>query len=143
MAAMQAGKHVYVQKPLAHSVHEARTLTEAARRYKVVTQMGNQGHSGDGDPADLRVDLGGGIGAVREVHAWTNRPVWPQGVEVDRPQRTPPVPATLDWDRWLGPAPYRPYHPTYLPQAGGHGGILAPARWATWAATCLTPCSGR
>jgi predicted dehydrogenase len=117
LAAMRAGKHVYVQKPLAHSVYEARMLTEAARQYKVVTQMGNQGHSGLGIRLVCEWIWSGAIGAVREVHAWTNRPVWPQGVEVDRPRDTPPVPATLDWDRWLGPAPYRPYHPTYLPQS--------------------------
>ncbi len=117
VAAMKMGKHVYVQKPLAHSVYEARVLTETARANNVVTQMGNQGHSGDGIRL-IREWIGAGaIGPVREVHAWTNRPVWPQGVEVGRPQETPPVPATLDWDRWLGPAPYRPYHPTYAPNS--------------------------
>lgn len=115
MAAMRAGKHVYVQKPMAYSVHEARTLTEAARRYKVATQMGNQGHSGDGARLICEWIQAGVIGAVREVDAWTNRPVWPQGIEVERPKETPPVPAGLDWDRWLGPAPYRPYHPAYVP----------------------------
>jgi len=115
MAAIRAGKHVYVQKPLAYSVHEARVLTEAARQYKVATQMGNQGHSGDGTRLICEWIQAGVIGSVREVDAWTNRPVWPQGVEVERPKETPPVPAGLDWDRWLGPAPYRPYHPTYVP----------------------------
>ena len=117
MAAMQLGKHVYVQKPITHSVFEARKLTEAARKYKVVTQMGNQGHSGDGIRLTCEWIWDGAIGPIREVHAWTNRPVWPQGVEVARPVETPPVPETLDWDRWLGPAPYRPYHPTYLPNS--------------------------
>jgi predicted dehydrogenase len=115
LAAMRAGKHVYVQKPMSHSVYEARLLTEAAREHKVATQMGNQGHSGPGIRLVCEWIWAGAIGAVREVHAWTNRPVWPQGVEVGRPKETPPVPATLDWDRWLGPAPYRPYNPVYLP----------------------------
>ena len=115
LAAIRTGKHVYVQKPLSHSVLEARLLTEEARKHKVATQMGNQGHSGDGIRLGCEWIWSGAIGAVREVHAWTNRPVWPQGVEVERPKDTPPVPATLDWDLWLGPAPYRPYHPAYVP----------------------------
>jgi len=121
MTAIQMGKHVYVQKPLTHSVHEARMLTEAARKHKVATQMGNQGHSGDGTRLICEWIWDGAIGPVREVHAWTNRPVWPQGVEVDRPKETPPVPPGLDWDLWIGPAPVRPYHPVYLP-----------ARWRAW-----------
>ena len=116
-AAMEMGKHVYVQKPMTHSVYEARVLTETARKYKVMTQMGNQGHSGEGIRLICEWIWDGAIGPVREVHAWTNRPVWPQGVEVDRPAEKVPVPSTLDWDRWLGPAPYRPYHPTYLPNS--------------------------
>jgi predicted dehydrogenase len=115
LAAIQRGKHVYVQKPMTHGVHEARVLTEAARKHKVATQMGNQGHSGDGVRMLCEWIWDGAIGPVREVHAWTNRPVWPQGVEVERPKETPPVPASLDWDMWIGPAPYRPYHPTYHP----------------------------
>lgn len=115
MAAIQLGKHVYVQKPLTHSVQEARVLTEAARKQGVATQLGNQGHSGDGARLICEWIWSGAIGAVREVHAWTNRPVWPQGIEVGRPVETPPVPASLDWDLWLGPAPERPYHPTYHP----------------------------
>ena len=115
LAAIRAGKHVYVQKPMTHSLHEARLLTEAARAQKVATQMGNQGHSGDGTRLVCEWIRSGAIGSVREVHAWTNRPVWPQGVEVERPKDTPPVPAGLNWDRWLGPAPYRPYHPAYVP----------------------------
>ena len=115
LAAIQRGLHVYVQKPMAHSVAEARVLTEAARQHKVMTQMGNQGHSGDGTRLICEWIWDGAIGPVREVHAWTNRPVWPQGIEVGRPKETPPVPATLDWDLWLGPAAVRPYHPTYHP----------------------------
>ncbi len=113
MEAMRRGKHVYVQKPLTHSIYEARMLTEAARKQGVVTQMGNQGHSGEGIRLICEWIWDGAIGDVREVHAWTNRPVWPQGLA--RPKDTPPVPDTLDWDLWLGPAPQRPYHPTYLP----------------------------
>jgi len=117
MACIKAGKHVYVQKPLTHSVHEARALTEAAREHKVMTQMGNQGRSGDGTRMVCEWLWSGAIGNVTEVHAWTNRPVWPQGVEVDRPKEKPPTPATLNWDLWLGPAPFRDYHPCYLPQS--------------------------
>ncbi len=115
LAAIRRGKHVYVQKPLTHSVYEARVLTEEARKHKVMTQMGNQGHSGEGPRLISEWIADGAIGVVREVHCWTNRPVWPQSVEVERPQETPPVPDTLDWDLWLGPAPVRPYHPSYHP----------------------------
>ena len=115
LAAIERGKHVYVQKPMTHSVYEARVLTEAARKHKVATQMGNQGHSGIGARLTCEWIWSGVIGAVREVHAWTNRPVWPQSIEVERPRETPPVPASLDWDLWIGPAAYRPYHPAYLP----------------------------
>jgi len=107
MAAMRRGKHVYVQKPLTRLVSEARALTEAARKYKVVTQMGNQGHSGNGVRDICEWIWAGVIGEIQEVHAWTNRPVWPQGI--DRPQGEDPVPDTLDWDLWIGPSPKRPY----------------------------------
>ncbi len=115
LAAIRAKKHVYVQKPMSHSVQEARLMTEAAREYKVATQMGNQGHSGDGTRLVCEWIAAGAIGTVREIDAWTNRPVWPQGVEVERPKETPPVPAGLDWERWLGGAAFRAYHPTYIP----------------------------
>jgi predicted dehydrogenase len=113
MAAMQLGKHVYVQKPLTRTVSEARALTEAARRYKVVTQMGNQGHSGEGVRLIEEWIADGAIGKVREVHCWTNRPIWPQGMP--RPTDTPVIPEGLDWDLWIGPSPMRPYHRTYHP----------------------------
>ncbi len=114
MAAMQLGKHVYVEKPMAHDIRETRALVAAARRYKVVTQMGNQGHSMRG-VYQLKEWLDQGvIGAVTEVRCWTNRPSWPQGIE--RPSDTPALPATLDWNLWLGPAPARPYHPAYCPR---------------------------
>jgi predicted dehydrogenase len=113
MAAMQRGKHVYVQKPLTRTVWEARMLTEAARKYKVQTQMGNQGHSSEEVRLVCEWIQDGAIGDVREVHCWTNRPVWPQGI--GRPTDTPPVPDTLNWDLWIGPSPMRPYNPAYLP----------------------------
>jgi predicted dehydrogenase len=113
ISAMQHGKHVYVQKPLTRTVWEARMLTEAARKYKVATQMGNQGHSGEGTRLVCEWIWDGAIGNVREVHCWTNRPVWPQGI--DRPKDTPSVPSTLDWNLWIGPAPERPYNPAYHP----------------------------
>ena len=121
MAAMERKKHVYVQKPLTHSVHEARLLTETARKQGVQTQMGNQGHSGEGIRLLCEWVWDGAIGKIREAHAWTNRPVWPSGVELGRPTETPEVPKDLDWDLWIGPARMRPYHPTYHP-----------AKWRGW-----------
>lgn len=115
MACMQLGKSVFVQKPLTHDIYEARILTEAARKYKVATHMGNQGHQGEGIRRVCEWVQGGLIGQVKEVHIWTNRPVWPQGI--GRPLDTPPVPDTLDWDLWVGPAPMRPYNPAYVPFA--------------------------
>lgn len=113
MAAMQMGKHVYVQKPLTHSVYEARTLTEAARNYKVVTQMGNQGASGDGVRRMQEWYKAGLIGHAHTIHVWTNRPVWPQGF--GKPKTVAPVPSELNWDLWLGPAPWEDYKEGYVP----------------------------
>lgn len=110
---MRAGKHVLIQKPLAHSVYETRILTETARRYNVVSQMGNQGNSSDYVREICEMIWDGAIGEIREVHAWTNRPIWPQGLE--RPTETMKVPKTLDWDLWIGPAAMRPYHSAYTP----------------------------
>jgi len=115
MAAIKLGKHVYVQKPLTWSVEEAYKLTEAAREAKVATQMGNQEHSSEEIRVLCEIIWSGAIGSVKEVHAWTDRPVWPQGIA--RPADTPNVPAHLDWDLWLGPAPVRPYNPVYHPFA--------------------------
>jgi hypothetical protein len=113
MMAIKMGKHVYCEKPLTYSMHEAREIAKAAREAKVATQMGNQGHSGEGIRLICEWIWDGAIGPVREVHGWTTHAVWPQGLW--RPKETPPVPETLDWDLWLGPAPYRPYHPAYVP----------------------------
>jgi predicted dehydrogenase len=113
MTAMQLGKHVYVQKPLTRTIAEARALTEAARKYKVVTQMGNQGHSEEGLRLMQEWFNAGVIGEVREVHCWTNRPIWPQGMP--RPTEEMPVPEGMDWDLWLGVAAPRPFNKTYHP----------------------------
>jgi predicted dehydrogenase len=113
MAAMQLGKHVYVQKPLTHDIYEARMLTEAAKRYKVVTQMGNQGGSGDGVRKLKEWYDAGLIGEVNQVYAWTNRPVWPQGIA--KPKGNVEVPKTLNWDLWIGPSKYEEYNPAYHP----------------------------
>lgn len=115
MAAMQLGKHVYVEKPMAHNIAEVRKLMQMAKDTGVVTQMGNQGHSFPGCHRFRQWMDQGAIGTVREVHCWTNRPGWKQGI--DRPTDTPPVPPTLNWDLWLGPAPERPYHPVYCPRS--------------------------
>ena len=111
--ALQLGKHVYVEKPLTHDIYEARILTQAARKYKVVTQMGNQGSSGD-DTRKIETWIQDGlIGDVHTVHVWTNRPTWPQGIPT--PKGKFDVPKELDWDLWLGTAPFREYNPTYVP----------------------------
>jgi len=141
MAAMSLGKHVYVQKPLCWSVHEARALAKKAAETKVATQMGNQGHSLDDARKAIEYVQGGYIGDVKEVHVWTNRPYayWPQGVPRPAPSTTKPeelswnsrgvaerlaatfaagnypVPEGLNWDLFLGPAPQVPYHPIYHP----------------------------
>lgn len=113
IAAMQLGKHVYVQKPLTHDIYEARILTEAAKRYKVVTQMGNQGSSGNGVRTMQEWYKAGLIGDATEIHVWTNRPVWPQGL--GKPKTSDTVPSELNWDLWLGPAKFEEYHKEYVP----------------------------
>jgi predicted dehydrogenase len=127
VTAMHHGKHVYCEKPLTRTVYEARAVAKAAREAKVVTQMGNQGMAFEGNRLINEWLWDGAIGPVREAHVWSDRPThrgkmplwWAQGIE--RPKETPAVPDTLDWDRWLGPAPVRPYNPAY-----------APFRWRGW-----------
>jgi len=125
-AALNRGKHVYCEKPLTHSVWEARQVAKLARQQRVATQMGNQGASSTDTRRLCEKIWAGAIGNVREAHVWTDRPsqglfgeYWPQGV--DRPREQPTVPDTMAWDLWLGPAPERPYHPAY-----------APFRWRGW-----------
>ncbi len=107
MMAMNMKKHVYCQKPLTWSIAEARMLRETAEKMGVVTQMGNQGTSENGLREAVEVIRSGAIGEVKEVHVWTNRPIWPQGQ--GRPAGSDPVPEALNWDAWIGPAPMRPY----------------------------------
>jgi predicted dehydrogenase len=118
MMSLKLGKATYCQKPLARTLHEVKALSDAARLGKVVTQMGNQGHAGDGVRVLREMVEAGVIGTVREVHYWTNRPIWPQGIT--RPTEAH-NPVGIDWNLWLGPAPERPYNPAY-----------APFRWRGW-----------
>ena len=118
--AMRLGKHVYGQKPLTQTIYEARYLRDLAHSTGVVTQMGNQGSAADGLRRAVECIHAGIIGQVREVYVWTNRPIWPQGM--NRPAGSDPVPETLDWDIWLGPAPARPYK----------NGIYNPFNWRGW-----------
>ncbi|MES2331533.1 MAG: Gfo/Idh/MocA family oxidoreductase [Bacteroidota bacterium] len=113
MAAMQLKKHVYIQKPLTHDIYEARMLTKAAHDNKVVTQMGNQGSSGDGVRQLQEWYNAGKIGDVHTINCFTNRPVWPQGIPWSA--NKPPVPAELDWNLWLGTAPYKDYVEKLVP----------------------------
>ncbi|MCX2495032.1 Gfo/Idh/MocA family oxidoreductase [Pedobacter sp. PF22-3] len=113
LAAMQLGKHVYVQKPLTHDIYEARILTAAAKKYKVVTQMGNQGASNDGPRQMKEWYEAGLIGDVHTVYAWTNRPVWPQGIPW--PNKKAEIPNELDWNLWLGTAPEKDYVDKLVP----------------------------
>ncbi len=111
MAALRAGKHVYCEKPLAHSVYEVRKVTEMAAKTGLATQMGTQIHAHGNYRRVVELIRSGAIGPVREAHAWVDGGYAPG----DRPKNTPPVPKGLHYDLWLGPAPYRPYHPKYLP----------------------------
>jgi predicted dehydrogenase len=119
LLALRAGKHAFIQKPLARTLGEVRALEQAARAAKVATQMGNQGHTHEGTRVIREWVEAGAIGTVREVHFWTNRPWWPQGIE--RPLEEFYVPESLDWNLWLGPAAERPYNPAY-----------APFKWRGW-----------
>ena len=111
--AMTLGKHVYCQKPLTHSVYESRLLTKLAAKHKVATQMGNQGNSHDDVRKLCEWIWNNEIGEIREVHAWTDRPIWPQGIE--RPAKVMQIPRSLNWDLFIGPAPMRPFHEIYTP----------------------------
>ena len=113
LAAMQMGKHVYVQKPMTHDIYEARILTQAARKYKVVTQMGNQGASFDGVKKMQDWYNAGLIGDAVNIYCWTNRPVWPQGF--GKPTGKEEIPKELDWNLWLGPTAYEEYHKGFVP----------------------------
>ncbi len=113
LMAVNMGKHCYTQKPLTHSIWEARQLAEAAARNKVMTQMGNQAHANEPIRRAVELIRAGMIGKVREVHCWTNRPIWPQGMN-KYPSKAE-VPAHLDWDLWLGPAKYRDFGEGFLP----------------------------
>jgi predicted dehydrogenase len=128
VSAMRLGKHVYVQKPLAHTVFEARAMRLVAREHGVVTQMGNQGHSGSGYRTVAKLIREGAIGKVREAHTWSDRPIWPQGI--GRPEGSSPVPAHLHWDLWLGVAPERPY--VELPEGARDRGVYHPFKWRGW-----------
>jgi predicted dehydrogenase len=119
-AAIQLGKHVYCQKPLTQTIYEARHLRDLARKHKIVSQMGNQGSAADGLRRAVECIQAGLIGQVNEVHVWTNRPIWPQGK--DRPVGEDPIPASLDWNLWIGPAPMRPYKT----------GVYHPWNWRGW-----------
>ncbi|MCB0839616.1 MAG: Gfo/Idh/MocA family oxidoreductase [Bacteroidetes bacterium] len=119
LAAMKMGKHVYCEKPLTHDIYEARILTQAAEKYKIVTQMGNQGSSGDSTRYVEAWIQDGLIGDIHKVHVWTNRPVWPQGIPF--PKEKHKVPKEVDWDLWLGTAPQRDFNSIYIP-----------ANWRGW-----------
>jgi len=118
--AMKLGKHCFCQKPLTHTIYEARRMGEVAREMKVQTEMGNQGTANNGLRQAMVYVQSGGLGDVKEVHVWTNRPIWPQGL--DRPEGADPIPEGLDWEAWLGPAPERPFK----------NGVYHPFKWRGW-----------
>ncbi len=132
--AMKMGKHVYVEKPMAHTIYEARRMTQVAKETGVVTQMGNQGHAGEGLRLYWEYIHAGAIGTVKEVHVWTDRAGtperawWPQGI--DRPRGSVEVPKDLDWDLWLGPARWRPY--AKFPNGRGGEATYCPFNWRGW-----------
>jgi len=133
MTALSMGLATYTQKPLTRTVYEARQLRLAAEEASVATQMGNQGHSGVGYRMVVELIRRGVIGKVKEAHTWSNRPIWPQGR--DRPAGSDPVPETLDWDKWLGVAPKRPFKAEW-PEALGYRGkrrsVYVPFSWRGW-----------
>ncbi len=119
LMALRHGKAVFCQKPLTRTLGEVRTVMDVARQSGLATQMGNQGHAGEGTRIIREWYEAGAIGEIREIHYWTNRPIWPQGI--DRPTEAHNPLPTFDWNLWLGPAPERPYNPAY-----------APFRWRGW-----------
>ena len=119
-AAIKLGKHVYCQKPLTQTVYEARYVRQLAKEHRVITQMGNQGSSEDGLRRAVEVVHSGLIGPVKQIHVWTNRPIWPQGIV--RPEGEDPVPDNFKWDLWLGPASDRPFKQ----------GVYHPFKWRGW-----------
>ncbi|HVM51058.1 MAG TPA: Gfo/Idh/MocA family oxidoreductase [Candidatus Acidoferrum sp.] len=134
-SAIRLGKHVYCQKPLTQTIYEARLLRKLAKDHKVSTQMGNQGSAEDGLRRSVEVIQAGLIGQVRQVYVWTNRPIWPQGM--DKPEGSDPIPETLDWDGWIGPAAMRPYKGKWSDAAAGgkrrgSGQVYEPFNWRGW-----------
>ena len=141
LMAIKMGKHVHCQKPLTHSVYEARLLGKAAKDAGVATQMGNFGQAGEGARLICEMIRAGAVGTVQEIHGGSNRTpaISPRGIP--RPKDTPPVPSTLNWDLWVGPAPARPYHPCYHPFSCAAGGTSGPACSETSVAISSRPCS--
>jgi predicted dehydrogenase len=127
-AAMKMHKAVFCQKPLTQTIYEARYLRKMAKDRKIVTQMGNQGSAADGLRRGVETIQDGLIGQVHQIHVWTNRPVWQQGM--DRPTGEDPIPETLDWDKWIGSAPMRPYIGSHDPS--DKNGIYNPFNWRGW-----------
>ena len=138
-AAIQAGKHVYCEKPLTRTVYESRLLTKLAAKYKVATQMGNQGASGEGVRKICDWIWNGEIGEVTRVEAFTDRPIWPQGLE--RPAKAEKVPRPWTGICSWAPPPIGPTTPSIPRGTSAAGGISAPAPWATWPATSCIPYS--
>ena len=130
--ALRMGKHVYCQKPLTQTVYESRLLRKLAKEKGVATQMGNQGSAEDGLRRAVEVVQAGIIGSVREVHVWSNRPIWPQGM--GRPAGEDPIPAGLDWDLWLGPAKWRPFKAEWPNKSGNKDrrSVYHPFAWRGW-----------
>ncbi|MEA2735189.1 MAG: hypothetical protein QOE14_1640, partial [Humisphaera sp.] len=125
MMAMRLGKHVYCEKPLTYDIHEARTLTNAARKYGVKTQMGNQGAAQEASRRQVEYIRSGIAGPIKEVHVYTDRPIWPQGLP--RPTLAATPPKNIAWDLWLGPAPQRPYHVNDKGES-----VYLPFKWRGW-----------
>ncbi len=148
-ACIRLGKHVYVEKPMTHNVHEARFLRQLAADRKVATQMGNQGTSSGGLRRSVEMVQAGALGTLKEIHIWTNRPVWPQAPDLKERPKEEPVPDFMDWDAWLGPAPERPYSKRYCPfnwrgwwdfGTGALGDMAChTANMAYWAAQLTSP----